>query len=92
MSYHHGYSSEDWVHIDNYNDDVGRLEKKVKELEEVVFEQDEEKVRLLAELMMIRDYMGSNPSEARKCLCDAINVHHASDIKAAENLLMEIEQ
>lgn len=89
MSYR---NSEDWVHIDEVSGHIDRLEKKVKELEEVVFEQDEEKVRLLAELMMIRDYMGANPSEARKCLCDAINVHHASDIKAAENLLMEVEQ
>jgi hypothetical protein len=89
MSYHHGYNSEDWVHVDHYNDDVSRLEKKVKELEEVVFEQDEEKVRLLAELMLLREQLSG---QALKDITHLIYTHDVSDIKAAEYLLMEIEQ
>jgi hypothetical protein len=86
MSYR---NSEDWVHVDHYNDDVSRLEKKVKELEEVVFEQDEEKVRLLAELMLLREQLSG---QGLHFLNELIYTHHTSDIKAAENLLMEIEQ
>jgi hypothetical protein len=89
MSYR---NSEDWVHVDHYNDEVSRLEKKVKELEEVIFEQDEEKVRLLAELIMIRDYLDVSPALASRELLKIINTHDKADIKKAENLIMEVEQ
>jgi hypothetical protein len=46
-------------------------------------------VRLLAELMLLREQLSG---QGLHFLNELIYTHHASDIKAAENLLMEIEQ
>jgi hypothetical protein len=62
---------------------VNHLAKKVKELEEVVMEQDEARVDLLAELMLLRQMYGDYRDMSEE-LTYLINLHSKQDRVMAE--------
>jgi hypothetical protein len=72
-----------YIAYSEYEAEVNHLAKKVKELEEVVMEQDEARVDLLAELMLLRQMYGDY-SDMKEELTYLINLHSKQDRAMAE--------
>jgi hypothetical protein len=72
-----------YIAYSEYEAEVNHLAKKVKELEEVVMEQDEARVDLLAELMLLRQMYGDY-SDMSEELTYIINLHSKNDRAMAE--------
>jgi predicted RecB family endonuclease len=75
----------EYIMADEYAAVVNHLAKKVKELEEVVMEQDEARVDLLAELINIRNTYGAWEDLGEE-LSFLINLHSEVDRKKANEL------
>jgi hypothetical protein len=72
-----------YIAYSEYEAEVNHLAKKVKELEEVIMEQDEARVDLLAELMLLRQMYGDY-SDMKEELTYLINLHSKQDRAMAE--------
>jgi hypothetical protein len=73
----------EYIMAEEYAAEVNHLAKKVKELEEVVMEQDEARVDLLAELMLLRQMYGDY-RDMKEELTYLINLHSKQDRAMAE--------
>jgi hypothetical protein len=74
-----------YIAYSEYEAEVNHLAKKVKELEEVVMEQDEARIDLLAELINIRNTYGAWEDLGEE-LSFLINLHSEVDRKKANEL------
>jgi hypothetical protein len=75
----------EYIMAEEYAAEVNHLAKKVKELEEVVMEQDEARIDLLAELINIRNTYGAWEDLGEE-LSFLINLHSEVDRKKANEL------
>jgi len=76
----------EYIMAEEYAAEVNHLAKKVKELEEVVMEQDEARVDLLAELMLLCRRYNDN-RELEDELAHLIYLHSKADRVMAEEQL-----
>jgi hypothetical protein len=76
-----------YIAYSEYEAEVNHLAKRIKEFEEVIAEQDEARVDLLAELILISQSYHNNPELMRDDLQYLIKLHHASEIRRARKQL-----
>jgi len=76
-----------YIAYSEYEAEVNHLAKRVKELEEVIEEQDEARADMLAELIIISQSYKNNPELMRDDIEYLIKLHHASEIRRAKNQL-----
>jgi len=85
MSYLH---QEDWVHIDDHNKEIQRLQDRISELETVNRDMVDDEVTTLSDIMLIRDHY-SDYSDVKEELDYVIKAHDHSVRRKAQEFLMK---
>jgi chromosome segregation ATPase len=81
-------NQEDWVHIDDYNDEIQKLEDRISELETVNRDMRDDEVTVLSDIMLIRDHY-SDYSDVKEELDYIIKAHDHSVRRKAQEYLMK---
>jgi chromosome segregation ATPase len=79
---------EDWVHIDDYNAEIQKLEDRISELETVNRDMRDDEITVLSDIMLIRDHY-SDYSDVREELDYIIKAHDKSARQKAQEYLMK---
>ena len=85
---------DDWIHIDDYTEEVEKLENKVQDLKEEIENLEYDEVYTLAEIMLARDKLlnGASVYEVVGDLHELIAAHRASVRAEAVSKLNELEE
>lgn len=84
---------DDWVHVDDYSEEVERLENRIEDLKDEIENMKDDEVYTLAEIILIRDSLiSSNVSYEVISNMNKLIASHSDSVKiAAFNKINEME-